>query len=160
MSALMLNFVDDPQKVVAEMRRVVVPGGTVALYLWDYAGAMEFMRYFWDAAVALNADAAALDEGNRFPICQEQPLADLFRSVGLEDVETRAIDVPTDFSDFDDFWSPFLGGQSPAPTYCIALSNSDRERLRQRLRDAVPASADGSIHLKARAWGVRGRVPK
>lgn len=159
-SALMLNFVDDPQKVVAEMRRVVVPGGTVALYLWDYAGAMEFMRYFWDAAVALNADAAALDEGNRFPICQEQPLADLFRSVGLEDVETRAIDVRTDFSDFDDFWSPFLGGQGPAPTYCMALSNSDRERLRQRLRDAVPASADGSIHLKARAWGVRGRVPK
>lgn len=158
-SALMLNFVDDPKKVVAEMRRVVTPGGAVAVYLWDYAGAMEFMRYFWDAATALDADAAALDEGNRFPICQEQPLADLFRSAGLENVETRAIDIPTDFSDFDDFWAPFLGGQGPAPTYCMALSKDDRERLRLRLREAVPAEADGSIRLKARAWGVRGRAP-
>ena len=158
-SALMLNFVDEPKKVVAEMRRVVTPGGAVAVYLWDYAGAMEFMRYFWDAAAALDADAAALDERNRFPICREAPLADLFRSAGLEHVKTRAIDIPTDFSDFDDFWAPFLGGQGPAPTYCMALPKDDRERLRLRLREAVPAETDGSIRLKARAWGVRGLAP-
>ena len=73
------------------------------------------MRYFWDAAVALDPAAARLDEGPRFPICQPEPLGALFRDAGLADVEVRAIDVPTVFRDFDDYWSPFLGGQGAAP---------------------------------------------
>ena len=141
------------------MRRVVGPGGTVALYVWDYAGEMQLMRHFWDAAAALDPPAAELDEGKRFPVCNMAPLAELFTSAGLRAVETRAIDVPTVFTDFDDYWSPFLGGQAPAPGYCMSLSEDRRTRLRQRLEDTLPTESDGSIRLIARAWAVRGTVP-
>jgi hypothetical protein len=59
------------------------------------------------------------------------------------------------FKDFDDYWSPFLGGQGPAPTYAMSLSQQRREQLRERVRSALPFTADGSIPLVARAWAVR-----
>jgi hypothetical protein len=79
------------------MARVCRQGGVVAAYAWDYAGRMEPMRHFWDAAVALDPAAAELDEGRRFPVCQPGLLAALWRGAGLSNVEVRAIDVPTDF---------------------------------------------------------------
>jgi hypothetical protein len=120
---------------------------------------MDLMRYFWDAAVALNPGAAALDEGLRFPLCRPKPLRDLFEGIGLSEVNVRAIDVPTVFRDFEDYWSPFLGGQGPAPGYAVALSESDRSALRERVRGMLPVQEDGSIPLVARAWAVRGRRP-
>ena len=157
-SGLVLNFVARPQVAVSEMRRVCRRGGTVAAYVWDYAGRMELMRWFWDAAVALDPTAAELDEGRRFPIAHPTPLASLFRDVGLGSVDTLAIEVPTIFSDFDDYWSPFLGGQGPAPSYAMSLDDEHRDRLRERLRDSLPHARDGSISLVARAWAVRGAV--
>src|SRR5258706_9304160 len=120
---------------------------------------MQLLHYFWEAAAALDPAAAELDEGGRFPICQPQPLADLFRAAGLEQVETRAIDVPTVFRDFDDYWQPFLGGQGPAAGYALSLSDERRAALREHLRAALPAAVDGSIPLLARAWAARGRRP-
>jgi hypothetical protein len=138
------------------MARVVRPGGIVGAYIWDYAGQMQFMRHFWNAAVALDPDALELDEGRRFPPCQPVPLAELFSRAGLSHVEVRAIDIATDFQDFDDYWSPFLGGQGPAPSYVMALSDERRAALRERIRAGLPAAPDGSISLVARAWAVRG----
>jgi hypothetical protein len=89
--------------MLAEMARVVRPGGTLAVYVWDYAGQMQLMRYFWDAAAALDPAAAELDEGRRFPVCHPDRLAELFGGAGLEGVAGRAIDVPTVFRDFDDY---------------------------------------------------------
>jgi SAM-dependent methyltransferase len=155
-SGLVLNFVPEPAAAVAEMARVARPGGTVAAYVWDYAGRMELMRQFWDAAVALDPAAAALDEGRRFPVCRPESLEAFWRGGGLADVESRAIDVPTVFRDFDDYWSPFLGGQGPAPSYAMSLSEGRRALLRDRIRAALPADAHGSIGLVARAWAVRG----
>lgn len=157
-SGLMLNFVPDQPRAAAEMVRVVRPGGEVALYVWDYAGKMELMRYFWDAAAVLDPRGGELDEGKRFPICRPEALQQLFEAAGLLDVETRAIDVPTVFHDFDDYWTPFLGGQGPAPGYCVSLPEDERTELRERLRSALPVQSDGSIHLIARAWAVRGRI--
>ncbi|MGQ0572315.1 MAG: class I SAM-dependent methyltransferase, partial [Armatimonadota bacterium] len=114
-SGLVLNFVPRPEAALAEMGRVVRPGGGVAVYVWDYAGRMQLMRYFWDAAAALDPAAGHLDEGRRSPICRPDALEALCRGAGLEQVESRPIDVPTRFRDFDDYWSPFLGGQGPAP---------------------------------------------
>ncbi len=155
-SGLVLNFAPDPLAMLSEMRRVVCPRGVVALYVWDYAGEMQMMRRFWDAAAALDSTARALDEGVRFPICRPEPLAALFAASGLREVEVRAIDVPTVFRDFDDFWSPFLGGQGPAPSYAMALGETQRGALREYLRAHLPSASDGSIHLSARAWAVRG----
>ncbi len=153
---LVLNFIPDQPRALAEMMRVVRSGGVVACYVWDYAGQMQMMRYFWDAAAALDPDAAGLDEGVRFPVCRPEPLERLFAQAGLRRVQVRAIDVPTHFRDFDDYWSPFLGGQGPAPGYVMSLSDDRRVGLRERIRAALPVAADGSIPLMARAWAVQG----
>jgi len=158
-SGLVLNFVPQPELAVAEMARAARPGGAVAAYVWDYAGQMQLMRHFWDAAVALDPGALDLDEGRRFPLCKPDPLRQLFGGAGLDGVEVRAIDVPTHFRDFDDYWSPFLGGQGPAPTYAMSLSEGRRAALRDRVRASLPVAPDGSIRLVARAWAERGRVP-
>jgi len=157
-AGLVLNFVPDPSRALTEMRRVARAGGTVAAYVWDYAGQMQFMRYFWNAAVALDPAAFPLDEGRRFPLCKPAPLAYLFRAAGLQGVEVRSIDVATTFRDFEDYWSPFLGGQAPAPGYTMSLSEERRAALREHIRARLPIAADGSIHLIARAWAVRGFV--
>ncbi|HEX7124439.1 MAG TPA: class I SAM-dependent methyltransferase [Thermodesulfobacteriota bacterium] len=158
-SGLMLNFVARPEVALTEMARVVRPGGVVGAYVWDYAGGMECMRRFWDAAAALDREAAELDEGRRFPLCRPEALEALFRGAGLAEVASRAIDVPTRFRDFDDYWSPFLGDQGPAPGYAARLDEARRARLRERLRAALPTGADGAIDLVARAWAVRGVRP-
>ncbi len=156
-SGLVLNFVPRPEAMAAEMARVARSGGTVALYVWDYADRMQLMRVFWDCAVALDPASAEKDEGRRFPICNPEPLAELFREAGLADVEVRGIEVPTRFRDFDDYWQPFLGGQGPAPTYTMSLGEEQRTALRERIRSRLPVESDGSISLVARAWAVRGR---
>jgi SAM-dependent methyltransferase len=157
-SGLVLNFVPDQPKAVAEMRRATRPGGKVAVYVWDYAGDMQLMRRFWDAAIALNPAARDLDEGLRFPVCRPDPLRILFASAGLRDIATEAIDVPTVFENFDDYWSPFLAGQGPAPGYCVSLPEPERATLRERIRTTLPADRDGKIRLVARAWAVQGVV--
>jgi hypothetical protein len=158
-SGLVLNFVPQPRGAVIDMARVARAGGAVAAYVWDYAEKMELMRYFWDAAVALDQSALELDEGRRFAICQPSPLTELFKDAGLQQVEVCPIDIPTAFRDFDDYWSPFLGGQGPAPGYAMSLSEERRGALRERIRSNLPTANDGSIPLVARAWAVRGRAP-
>jgi SAM-dependent methyltransferase len=156
-SALVLNFVPEPRSAASEMARVTRPGGIVAAYVWDYAGKMEMLRYFFDAVVTLDPKMAAQDEGIRFPICKPEALEELFTGAGLRDVQTRAIDVPTHFSSFDDYWTPFLGGQGPAPSYVVSLDHERQTILRDFIRGRLPKEKDGSIHLIARAWAVRGR---
>lgn len=155
-AGLVINFVPDMAKAAAEMVRVTRPGGTAAAYVWDYAGEMQMMRRFWDAAVALNPAALDTDEGRRFPVCRPEPFTALFKDAGLTNVEVRAIDAPTVFKNFDDYWTPFLGGQAPAPGYCMSLSEDRRAALRDRIRSTLPFRDDGSVHLIARAWAVRG----
>jgi SAM-dependent methyltransferase len=155
-SGLVLNFVPDLDAALAAMR-ARAPVGIVAAYVWDYAEGMELMRHFWDAAVALDPAAADLDEGARFSICQPERLEARWRNSGFVDVVTRAIDVPTVFSDFDDYWTPFLGGQGPAPGYAMALDEGRRCALRDRIRGGLPIATDGTITLTARAWAVSGR---
>ena len=158
-AGLVLNFIPHPEQALTEMRRVLRPGGTAAVYVWDYAGEMQLMRHFWNAAVCIDPAAATLDEAWRFPICKPEPLLALFNDGGFDRTECRSIDVPTVFKDFDDYWSPFLGGQGPAPTYCGTLSDDQRARLRGHIRSALPIEPDGSIRLIARAWAVRGIRP-
>jgi len=155
-SGLVLNFISHPERALAEMRRVTKTGGVVAVYVWDYAEGMQFIRHFFDAAIALDSKAAEHDEGPRFPICHPDALRQLFESIGLRNVEVRPIEVPTVFRDFDDYWNPFLAGVGPAPSYAMSLSEEHRSALRERIRAGLPVNADGSIPLSARAWAARG----
>jgi ubiquinone/menaquinone biosynthesis C-methylase UbiE len=158
-SGLVLNFVPDQRAALREMRRAAQPGGVVAAYVWDYADGMQLMAHFWDAAVEAAPKAGALREDLRFATCRPDRLRELFRDAGLTEVAVEEIVVPTSFADFDDYWSPFLGGQGPAPAYAMSLAEEDRAALRERLRARLHAEDDGSIRLTARAWVVRGVNP-
>lgn len=154
-SGLVLNFVPSPDRAVAEMIRVTRPGGLIAAYVWDYAEGMQLMRHFWDAAIELDPAVAGISEARRFALCRPDALRALFADAGLSPVDVEAIDVPTVFTDFEDYWTPFLSGQAPAPGYAMSLNEDARGALRERIRARLPVSPDGSIRLIARAWAVR-----
>lgn len=154
-SGLVLNFIPSPEKALQEMKRVTRPGGTVAVYIWDYPGKMEFLNAFWDAVIALDPEASDLHEGARFPDATSKGLKRIFATAGFTETTATAIDIDTSFLDFEDYWAPFLGGQGPAPTYVGSLKTTDRTRLRARLKDRLPIQPDGRILLEARAWAVR-----
>lgn len=155
-SGLALNFVPDARAAVAEKVRVTASGGTVALYVWDYAEGMQMLRYFFDAAAVVDPASVELDEGRRFPLCRPDPLQDLFEQAGLRDVAVRPLDIPMRFADFDELWRPFLGGQGAAPSYIVSLDEELRERIRTQFSEVLPRQPDGAIVLTARAWAVRG----
>jgi SAM-dependent methyltransferase len=157
-SGLVLNFIPNPEQALAKMRDRAARNGVVAAYVWDYSGGFELLKHFWAEAVALDPKAAPLDEGARFPLCHAPALASLFEAVGFDDVQTTALDIPTTFSDFDDLWTPFLGGTGPAPAYVVSLEAEQRDALKERLKARIRTEADGTIRLTARALGVRGRV--
>jgi trans-aconitate methyltransferase len=158
LSGLVLNFVPDVPAAVRSMRSAARDGGVVAAYVWDYAEGMQLLRHFWDAATALDPRARELDEGARFSVCSPHELERLWREAGLMDVVSGAAEVPALFSAFDDYWTPFLGGQGPAAGYVASLDDSGRTALRQRLAQQLPVEPDGSIRLTLRAWTVTGRA--
>ncbi len=156
-SGLVLNFIPDPVAALHALRRILKPGGMIALYVWDYGDKMEMLRYFWDSAASLDPRARALDEGVRFPICQPDALRQVCMEAGLHDAEISSVEAATTFTDFDDYWSPFLGGQGPAPGYVAGLETAERVKLAEHLRSVLPFHQDGSLNLIARAWVVRAR---
>jgi hypothetical protein len=151
--------VPDAQTVLAEMARVVQPGGSVALYVWDYAGHMQIMRYFFDTAILFDARSAEFDDGIRAPICRPLALEKAFVSTGLTNISINALDIATPFDNFDDYWNPFLGGVGSAPKYCVSLDESVRIKIKLAIKEKLPTGPDGEILLAARAWAIRGTVP-
>lgn len=156
-SGLVLNFVPSPEQAVAGFRRVLEPDGVAAAYLWDLAEGMEMIRTFWDAAAQVDPEVADRTEGRVYPLCRPEPLAELWSSQ-FADVAVMPIEVPTVFADFDDYWTPFLGRQGPAPTYLASLTDERRNAIRDLLRYQLPTGPDGEIVLAATAWAVRGRA--
>lgn len=154
-SSLVLNFLPDPTAALREMRALAAEGGVVAACVWDYAGGMQLLRRFWDAAVALDPAARRYDEGQRFPICSPAALGAAFREAGFPQAEVEALEVATPFLDFDDYWQPFVGGPGPAPGYLSSLPPRSQHALARRLAATLPRRPDGSISLTARAWALR-----
>jgi SAM-dependent methyltransferase len=155
-AGLVLNFIPDIEKALTGFKRAARSGAMICGYVWDYAGKMEMLRYFFDAAVTLFDDALEHDEGVRFKICNPDVLFSLFTSAGLKNVEVTNLDIPTVFKDFNDYWNPFLSGVGPAPGYCMSLTEDKRELLKEKIYSSLPIEKDGSIKLTARAFGVKG----
>jgi len=153
-SALVLNFVRDKAAALHELQRVVRPGGTISFYVWDYpGGGMGFIDAFWNAAMALDEKAAALDEGRRFPFCTKEGLSGLCREAGLPPVVVAPVEIETRFASFEDLWQPFTLGAGPAPGYCVSLPEERRAALKQRLMQNVGGA--GPVSFTARAWAVK-----
>ena len=152
---LVVNFMQDADAGVQEMRRVARPGGVVAAAVWDYAGEMTMLRNFWDAVVALEPHAAQHHEGRRMKYATEASLGELWQRVGLGDVTVHALDVDARYAGFDDLWGPLELGVGPAGTYVGTLDREGRERLRGELRRRLGVG-DQPFTLSARAWGVVG----
>lgn len=154
-----LNYIPEPVRALKEMRRVVRPGGTVAGYVWDYADGARFLREFWDAATEIDSEAVDFDQARRFPLCNPDGLRCLFQQAELGDLAVGALDIVTRFTSFDDYWEPLLvSGQGSAPNYLATRDRRIQNAIRERLRAKLPAVADGTIELPARAWAIRGRA--
>jgi ubiquinone/menaquinone biosynthesis C-methylase UbiE len=158
-SGLVLNFLPHVERGLAAMRARLSPRGVVAAYVWDYAGGIQFVHHFWQAAVALDPAAAGLDESQRFSFCNAEGLVAAFRAAGFGKVEVERSGQATRFASFDDYWEPFLGRTGPAPTYVASLDAVQRDRLREALRERLVPDAGGRIELTATAWMVRGLDP-
>lgn len=155
-SGLALNFFPDLRAALAEMKRVLKKDGTIAAYVWDYAGKMEFLRLFWDAACEIDPGARKLDEGIRFPICHADNLRKAFEQAGLSAIQTTTLDIDTVFRNFEDYWNPFLGGQGPAPGYLASLNTAQQNELKNALHSKLETDSNGAIKMLARAIAVRG----
>jgi SAM-dependent methyltransferase len=159
LAQLVVPWMSDPRRGVAEMRRVVRPGGIVASCTWDFANGMMMLRAFWDAAVAVDrpraVQAGALD---RTRLCQPDELRQLWTHVGLLQVEAGELVVGADYLDFDDLWWPFTAGVGGSGSYCASLDETSRRALREEVHRRLGAP-EGPFRLTARAWYVRGTVP-
>jgi len=157
LAQLVVNFMTDPPAGIGELRRVTRAGGTVAAAVWDYAGEMTLLRRFWDAAVALDASAAGLDEGRSMPFCDPAELADLWTATGLADVRVDAVVVTAAYQGFEDLWQPLERGVAPSGAYVISLAPERRAALKEELRTRLGVGAE-PFRLTARAWLAAGRV--
>ncbi|HEV7671143.1 MAG TPA: class I SAM-dependent methyltransferase [Thermoanaerobaculia bacterium] len=155
-SGLVLNFLPDPGQVAAAIRERLRPGGLFAAYVWDYADGMEFLRAFWEEAIAADPQAASRAENLGFPLCRPPALVSLLETAGFGQVQIGSPEIPTDLADFDDYWQPFLRGTGTGPSFVTTLDKPSRERLRVRLQRRLEPGSDGHIRLNARAWAVRG----
>jgi ubiquinone/menaquinone biosynthesis C-methylase UbiE len=153
--ALVLFFVPDPAKGVAEMMRVVCPGGTVANYVWDMLGGGVPLEPIQVEMRAMGVTPLLPPHSNA---SRMEALRDLWTDAGLDAIETREITVERTFVDFDDFWTTTLLGSSVGPTVA-AMAPGDVELLKTRVRTRLPADAAGRITYRARANAVKGRVP-
>jgi SAM-dependent methyltransferase len=155
-SGLVLNFVPEPRGALERMRERARRGGTVAAYVWDYASGVDLLTYFWEEAILLDPGAASVDERQRFGHWNEPALSSAFQSAGFADVETCVLEIPTTFSDFEDYWQPFLGRSGPAPAYVAALDPTQRALLRARLEQRLARERGKPIPLRARALSAHG----
>jgi SAM-dependent methyltransferase len=152
--SLVIFFVPDPARGVAEMARVVCPGGIVTAYAWDMEGGsfpyealqVEMRGLGIAVPVPPSPDASRIDA-----------MRDLWTAAGLDSIETREITVRRTFADFDDYWTTILGGPSVGPQLAT-MESDDLALLKARMRARLPVDAAGRITYSARANAVKARV--
>ncbi|MBZ9662463.1 class I SAM-dependent methyltransferase [Mesorhizobium sp. ESP-6-4] len=161
MALLVLHFVPEAGKAVAEMRRVTRPGGVVAAVVWDHYGGMTGMRMMIDTVAALSESGRQLRNRYCFqPMMQPGEMKRTFVEQGLVDVTEAELMIRMDYADFDDFWAPIGAGEGPLGKYMTTLDAAERERVEAAVRDAYQAGRpDGPRSFANVAWACRGIVP-
>jgi ubiquinone/menaquinone biosynthesis C-methylase UbiE len=159
-SLLVLHFVPDAAKAVAEMRRVVRTGGVVAAAVWDHLGGLPCMRMMWDTVAARNA--AAREARSRYlfqPMMAPGEMKHCFEEQGLEEVEESSLVIRMDYQSFDDYWKPITEGEGPLGKYVSSLSQAERADTDAAVRAAYEGGRpDGPRSFAAVAWACRGIV--
>ena len=156
-SSLVINFIADRPRALAEMRRVCSPGGVIAGYVWDFATQRSPnapIRFGLQQIGAKPPPVPGTEDS------QPEALTSLFAGGRLTDIATRMIDVTMSFSDFNDFWQSQTPSYNPTGKMIAALSESDREKVLASVRARLPAGPDGSVTHSARANAIKARVPK
>jgi SAM-dependent methyltransferase len=161
LSLLVLHFVPDTARAIAEMRRVATPGAVVGAAVWDVRGGMVANRLFFDTAAALDAGAQARRARNYTrPMTRPGELAAAWRAAGFERVADASIGIRMEFASFDDYWAPYDGRDGPGAEYVQTLDAAARARLRDAVRLAyLDGEADGARSYAALAWAVKGVAP-
>ncbi len=161
LALLVLHFVPQADKAIAEMRRVARPGAVVAAAVWDARGGYVANRIFFDTAAALDVAADARRARNYTrPLTRPGELGNAWRAAGFANVVETTLSIRMNFASFDDYWSPFEGKDGPQAEYVATLSESDRMRLREAVRRAyVDGQPDGPRSFAALAWAVKGVMP-
>lgn len=158
-SMLVLQFIPDADRAVAEMRRVVRPGGSVTAAVWDLFGGTPHLRLMWDTAAMLDPSATQPRSLFRYLSAPDE-LATLWRRLGLHDVEQTSLTIRMDFASFEDYWQPFTTGEGGTGEFMASLTDAMRESLREHVRHGYLSNRpDGPRSFTATAWACRGTVP-
>ena len=153
LSLLVLHYVREPHKAIAEMRRVARPGATVAATVWDARGGFVGDRIFFDTAVAL--DPAAETHRSRYythPMTRPGELAGAWRDAGFQDVREGYLTIRMEFKDFADYWAPVTGKDGPVAAYVNSLAADTRERFKAALvcRERLGRARHRTLSVKSR----------
>jgi SAM-dependent methyltransferase len=160
LALLVMNFVPDENKAIVEMRRVTRPQGFVSACVWDYDAGMQMLRFFWDEAVALDPAVEPRDE-RHMKLSRQGQLGELWKKAGLINIKEEPLVIDQAYASFDDYWDSFTRGAGPGGAYVVSLSEDRRRQLEARMRKRLLGDRqDGAFTLKAKAWCVRGEVPK
>ena len=161
LSLLVLHFVPQSEKAIAELRRVARSGATVGAAVWDARGGLVAGRIFFDAAAALDPKGNERRARNYTrPMTRPGELANAWRAAGFADVRDTALTIRMEFASFDDYWAPYLGKDGPGPEYMATLDTAQKERLRELVRASyLDGEADGPRSYAATAWAVAGSAP-
>jgi SAM-dependent methyltransferase len=158
-SMLVLQFIPDADRAVAEMCRVVRPGGTVTAAVWDSFGGLPHQRLMWDIAAVLDPSASPPRSLFR-SLSAPDEMATLWRRLGLRDVEESSITIRMEFASFEDYWQPFTTGEGGPGQFMASLSDAMRATLREHMqRGYVSNRPDGPRSFTATAWACRGVLP-
>ncbi len=161
LALLVLHFVPEAERAIAEMRRVVRPGGTVAAAVWDHLGGMPAMRMMWDTVAARDEDARRMRSVYCFqPMMAPDEMRRNFVAQGLVEVEQVSLLIRMDYRDFADYWQPVAAGEGPLGRFVAGLAPARRDEAEEAVRAAYEAGRpDGARSFASVAWACRGTVP-
>ncbi|MEP6608606.1 MAG: class I SAM-dependent methyltransferase [Burkholderiaceae bacterium] len=161
LALLVLHFVPRADRAIAEMRRVACRGAVVGATVWDARGGFVAGRLFLDTAAALDPRANERRALNYTrPMTRPGELANAWRAAGFSDVVETTLSIRMEFASFDDYWAPYTGKDGPNAEYVATLSDVERTKLREAVRNAyVDGEADGPRSYAALAWAVKGIAP-